>query len=49
MDPKLSGWIDAGVVTQPTVGKTKLPPSPVRLEDEAATRLLDEEREDRVR
>jgi len=47
MDPKLAGWIDAGVVTQPTVGKTKLPSSPVRLEEGAAAQLLDQDREER--
>ena len=46
MDPQLAKWIDAGVVSPPTVRKTKLPDSPVRLEDGTAARLLDEERGD---
>lgn len=44
VDPQLAEWIDAGVVTPPTVLKTKLPRSPVQLPDGAATRLLDEDR-----
>jgi antitoxin (DNA-binding transcriptional repressor) of toxin-antitoxin stability system len=44
MDPKLAEWLDAGVVSPPTVGKTKLPASPVRLDEGTAVRLLDEDR-----
>jgi len=36
--------IDAGVVSPPDARKTKLPASPVRLEEGLASRLLDEER-----
>jgi len=44
VDPKLAEWIATGVVTLPTVDKAKLPPSPVRLPDGTARRLLDEDR-----
>jgi antitoxin (DNA-binding transcriptional repressor) of toxin-antitoxin stability system len=44
MDPKLAEWIEAGVVSPPTVKKEKLPASPVRLEEGTAARLLDEDR-----
>jgi len=44
MDPKLAEWIDAGTVSPPTVAKTKLPASPVRLDEGTAARLLDEDR-----
>ena len=44
IDPKLAEWIDAGIVLPPTVRKTKLPTSPVRLEEGTAERLLDEDR-----
>jgi antitoxin (DNA-binding transcriptional repressor) of toxin-antitoxin stability system len=46
MDPKLAEWIETGIVSPPTVRKTKLPVSPVRLEDGIAARLLDEDRGD---
>jgi len=49
LDPKLAGWIDAGIVAQPTVKKTKLPPSLIHLDVGTAARLLDEDREDRGR
>jgi hypothetical protein len=44
IDPKLIEWINAGVVTPPTVRKMKLPASPVRLGEGTAERLLDEDR-----
>ena len=44
LDPQLAEWIDAGIVSPPTVRKTKLPASPVRLEEGTAERLLDEDR-----
>jgi antitoxin (DNA-binding transcriptional repressor) of toxin-antitoxin stability system len=44
IDPKLAEWVDAGIVSPPTVPKAKLPSSPVRLEEGTADRLLDEER-----
>ena len=44
IDPRLAEWIDAGIVSPPTAPKTKLPVSPVQLEGESATRLLDEDR-----
>jgi antitoxin (DNA-binding transcriptional repressor) of toxin-antitoxin stability system len=46
MDPTLAEWIERGIVSPPTVRKTKLPISPVRLEDGIAKRLLEEDRED---
>ena len=45
IDPKYAEWIEAGVVAPPTVAKSELPASPVRLEDGVATRLLDEDRD----
>ena len=44
IDPKLAGWIDAGIVTRPTVPKSQLPASPVRLEEGTAARILNEDR-----
>jgi hypothetical protein len=44
IDPKLVEWIDTGVVSPPSARKAKLPTSPVRVEEGAAARLLDEER-----
>ena len=44
MDPKLAEWIDAGVIRMPTAPRSKLPVSPIRLEDGIAARLLDEDR-----
>ena len=44
IDPQLVEWIDAGIVSLPTVRKTKLPVSPVRLDEGTAERLLDEDR-----
>jgi len=44
IDPKLAEWIEAGIVSPPTVAKAKLPASPVRLEEGTATRLLDADR-----
>ena len=49
MDPQLAEWIRAGTVAPPTVRKTKLPISPLRLEDGLAARLLGEERRDHDR
>jgi len=46
MHPRLAEWIDAGIVSPPTAKKTKLPASPVVLEEGTASRLLDEERGD---
>jgi antitoxin (DNA-binding transcriptional repressor) of toxin-antitoxin stability system len=46
VDPKLAEWIEAGLVSPPTVRKAKLPASPVRLEEGAADRLLGEDRGD---
>ena len=44
MDSKLAEWIEAGIILLPTVSKTELPRSPVRLEEGAAARLLDKDR-----
>jgi antitoxin (DNA-binding transcriptional repressor) of toxin-antitoxin stability system len=44
MDPKLAEWIEAGVLRMPTSPRSKLPLSPVRLDDGIAARLLDEDR-----
>ena len=44
IDPRLAEWIDAGVVSLPTVRKTKLPRSPVQLDEGTAERLLEEDR-----
>jgi len=44
IDPKLAEWIDAGIVSPPQLRKTKLPDSPVRLDEGLAARLLDEDR-----
>lgn len=46
IDPVLAEWIDSGVVSPPATPKTKLPPSPVRLPDGVAARLLDRDRGD---
>jgi antitoxin (DNA-binding transcriptional repressor) of toxin-antitoxin stability system len=46
VDPMLAAWIEAGIVMPPNVRKTKLPASPVRLEDGVADRLLDADRGD---
>jgi antitoxin (DNA-binding transcriptional repressor) of toxin-antitoxin stability system len=43
-DPRLAEWIEAGVLSPPTVRKSKLPPSPVRLAEGTAARLLDADR-----
>ena len=44
MDPKLVEWIEQGIVFPPTAKKTKLPISPVRLEEGIVALLLDEGR-----
>jgi hypothetical protein len=44
LDPKLAEWMETGAVIPPSVEKKKLPASPVKLEEGAAARLLDEER-----
>ena len=44
IDPQLAEWLDAGTVSLPTVRKSKLPTSPVRLDEGTAERLLDEDR-----
>lgn len=44
MDPKLAEWIEAGIVTPPSVRKSRLPVSPVKLAEGTAARLLDEDR-----
>jgi len=44
IDPQLAEWIDAGIVSPPSVRKSKLPVSPVRLDEGIAERLLDEDR-----
>ena len=49
LDPKLARWIDDGVISPPTARKSKLPASPVRLEEGTANRLVDEDRADRDR
>jgi len=46
MHPKLTEWIDTGVVSPPATKKAKLPVSPLSLEDGTASRFLDEERGD---
>jgi hypothetical protein len=46
IDPALTEWIDTGVVAPPTVQKTKLPVSPVRLDEGLADQLLDADRGD---
>ncbi len=48
-DPQLAAWIEGGVVSSPTMQKTKLPTSPVQLDDGAAERLLDDDRRERGR
>ncbi|MCP3979748.1 MAG: type II toxin-antitoxin system prevent-host-death family antitoxin [bacterium] len=48
MHPRLVAWIESGVVSPPIVGKTKLPTSPVKLDEGTAERLLDEDRRDRT-
>jgi len=45
-DPIFDEWVQSGVVLLPTREKTPLPPSPVRLEEGTAPRLLDETREE---
>ena len=44
IDPRMAEWLAAGIVTLPTVRKTKLPTSPVRLDEGTAERLLEEDR-----
>lgn len=44
IDPIVAEWIDAGVISLPTVRKTKLPASPVKLATGVATHLLDQDR-----
>jgi len=46
IDPRLAEWIDSGVGALPTVAKTPLPRSPVRLPEGGATRLIDADRDD---
>lgn len=46
VDPVLADWVQKGIVTPPTREKTPLPPSPVRLEEGTALRLLDETRDE---
>jgi antitoxin (DNA-binding transcriptional repressor) of toxin-antitoxin stability system len=46
MDPKLAAWIERGIVHPPTARKTKLPISPVHLEEGIVESLLDEGRGD---
>jgi len=43
-DSLLAEWLRDGRVTGPASRKTPLPPSPVRVEDGTARRLLDEDR-----
>ncbi len=45
-DPQLAEWIESGVVSSPTMKKTKLPTSPVRLDEGLAERLLDDDRQE---
>jgi hypothetical protein len=47
LHPLLEEWVRKGLVRLPTRPKTKMPPSPLRLPNGTATRLLDEERGDR--
>jgi antitoxin (DNA-binding transcriptional repressor) of toxin-antitoxin stability system len=47
LDPKLAEWIEAGIISPPAAGKTKMPASPVRLEQGSAARLLDADRGER--
>ena len=44
IDPRLAEWLDAGIVSLPTVRKTKLPTSPVQLDEGTAERLLEDDR-----
>jgi len=44
IDPIVAEWIETGVVSPPTVRKSRLPVSPVKLEDGVADRLLDRDR-----
>lgn len=44
IDPQLAEWIGAGIVSPPSVRKSRLPVSPVRLDEGIAERLLDEDR-----
>jgi len=46
-DPLLSDWIREQLLVAPSRKKTALPASPVHLEEGAAQRLLDEDREER--
>jgi hypothetical protein len=46
IDPKLAEWIDRRIVSPPTAKKTKLPISPVRLDEGIVARLIDEGRGD---
>jgi hypothetical protein len=46
VDPILADWVQRGIVIPATREKTPLPPSPVRLEEGTALRLLDETREE---
>ena len=46
MHPQIAEWIDAGIISPPSVAKTRLPTSPVKLADGTATRLLDADRGD---
>ncbi len=47
LDPTLAGWVEAGLVTLPSVRKEPLPESPVQLPDGASGRLLDDVRGER--
>jgi len=49
LDPQLASWIDSGVVVPPTVSKSNLPVSPVRLDEGIAQRLLDDDRNETER
>jgi hypothetical protein len=48
VDPILTAWVEAGVVTLPSRPKEPLPDSPVRLPEGTALRLLDEDRREKI-
>ena len=46
-DPVLAAWLQDGVVIPPLRKKSRLPPSPVRVAESSALRLLDHDRKER--
>ena len=45
-DPVLAAWVRAGAVTLPTRPRSPLPPSPVRLKEGTAERILARDRDE---